>query len=131
MRNIFLTGIFLFFAWYAPAQQDTKAKQILDEVSTKTRSLETISVDFIFTMENNAMDIHEKNAGKLQLKGQKYVVDLPELGVKVFSDGQTLWNYMEDGNQVTISNLEDGGSELMDPSTVFTIYEKEIGRAHV
>lgn len=124
MRNIFLTGIFLFFAWYAPAQQDTKAKQILDEVSTKTRSLETISVDFIFTMENNAMDIHEKNAGKLQLKGQKYVVDLPELGVKVFSDGQTLWNYMEDGNQVTISNLEDGGSELMDPSTVFTIYEK-------
>jgi outer membrane lipoprotein-sorting protein len=70
------------------------------------------------------MDINERNEGTIKLKGQKYVVDLPDIGVKVFSDGKTLWNYMEDGNQVTISNLEDGGSELMDPSSVFTIYEK-------
>jgi outer membrane lipoprotein-sorting protein len=75
-------------------------------------------------MDNEEMDIHEKNEGILQLKGQKYLVELPDVGVKVYSDGETLWNYMEDGNQVTISNLEDGGSELMDPSTVFTIYEK-------
>jgi outer membrane lipoprotein carrier protein len=124
MRNIFLLGIFMAFAFIAPAQQDSKAKQILDEVSKKTRSLNTIAVDFVFTMDNDEMDIHEENEGTLQLKGQKYVVDLPDIGVKVYSDGETLWNYMEDGNQVTISYLEDGGSELMDPSTVFTIYEK-------
>lgn len=112
------------FAWNVAAQQDSKAKQILEAVSSKTRSLETISVDFMFTMENEEMDMYEENEGTLQLKGQKYVVSLPDIGVKVYSDGKTLWNYMKDGNQVTISNLEDGGSELMDPSTVFTIYEK-------
>lgn len=124
MRNIFLLGIFMAFAFVASAQQDSKAKQILEEVSRKTRSLETLTVDFVFSMENQEMDIHEQNEGTLQLKGQKYVVNLPDVGVKVYSDGETLWNYMEDGNQVTISYLEDGGSELMDPSTVFTIYEK-------
>jgi outer membrane lipoprotein-sorting protein len=124
MRNIFLLCIMMAFAFMAGAQQDSKARQILDEVSAKTRSLETISVDFVFTMDNEEMDIHEVNEGTLQLKGQKYVVNLPDIGVKVYSDGETLWNYMEDGNQVTISNLEDGGSELMDPSSVFTIYEK-------
>jgi outer membrane lipoprotein-sorting protein len=124
MKHIFLLSIFLASVFFAQAQQDAKAKQILDEVSENTRSFKTISADFIFSMENKAMDINERNEGTIKLKGQKYVVDLPDIGVKVFSDGKTLWNYMEDGNQVTISDMEDGGSELMDPSTVFTIYEK-------
>ncbi|WP_372947698.1 LolA family protein [Mariniphaga sp.] len=124
MKHIFLLGIFLASVFFASAQQDPKAKQILDEVSENTRSFKTISAEFVFSMENKEMDINERNEGTIKLKGQKYVVDLPDIGVKVFSDGKTLWNYMEDGNQVTISNLEDGGSELMDPSSVFTIYEK-------
>jgi outer membrane lipoprotein-sorting protein len=124
MKNIFVLGCFMVFALASFAQQDAKARQILDEVSNKARSYETISADFLFTMENKLMAINEKNEGSIQLKGRKYRVDLPDLGVKVYSDGTTLWNYMEDGNQVTISSLEDGGSELMDPSTIFTIYEK-------
>ena len=70
------------------------------------------------------MDIDEKNEGSLKMNGQKYVVDLPAIGIKVFSDGQTIWNYMKDGNQVTISNTGDQGSEFLDPSSIFNIYEK-------
>jgi outer membrane lipoprotein-sorting protein len=124
MKNIFILGCMMVYAIAAVAQQDPKAKQILDEVSKKTRSFETISAEFVFTMENKEMDINEKNEGSIQLKGQKYKVELPDIGIKVFSDGETIWNYMEDGNQVTVSNIDDGGSELMDPSSVFTIYEK-------
>jgi outer membrane lipoprotein-sorting protein len=116
--------MFLTVSLFAVAQTDTKAKEILDEVSEKTSSYNTISADFIFKMDNDAMDIHEKNEGSIQLKGQKYVVDLPDVGMKVYSDGETLWNYMADGNQVTISNIEDSGSDLMDPSSIFSIYEK-------
>jgi outer membrane lipoprotein-sorting protein len=124
MKHIFLFGIFWVALFFAQAQQASKAKQILDEVSKNTRSFSTISADFVFSMENKEMEIFEQNEGSIKLKGQKYVVDLPDIGVKVFSDGKTIWNYMSDGNQVTISNLEDGSSELMDPSSVFTIYEK-------
>lgn len=124
MKHIILLGIFLASVFLASGQQDPKAKQILDEVSENARSFKTISADFVFSMENREMDINERNEGTIKLKGQKYVVNLPDIGVKVFSDGKTIWNYMEDGNQVTISNMEDGGSELMDPSSVFTIYEK-------
>jgi outer membrane lipoprotein-sorting protein len=124
MKHIFLIGVFLTSVFFAYTQPDSKAKQILDEVSQKTRSYKTISADFVFSMENKEMEIFEQNEGSIKLKGQKYVVELPDIGVKVFSDGKTIWNYMSDGNQVTISNMEDGGSELMDPSSVFTIYEK-------
>ena len=124
MRKIFLMSVILFAGIVVMAQQDMKAKEILDEVSNKTKSYKTISADFAFTLQNKEMDINEKNKGTIKLKGQKYVVDLPDVGVKVFSDGKTVWNYMKDGNQVTISNIEDQSSELMDPSSLFSIYEK-------
>jgi outer membrane lipoprotein-sorting protein len=131
MKNILIPGLLVAYSLFAAAQQDSQAKQILDEVSQKARSYKTISADFIFSMENEEMDISEQNEGTIKLKGQKYMVELPDIGVKVYSDGETLWNYMEDGNQVTISYIEDGGSELMDPSTVFTIYEKGFRAKHV
>ncbi len=124
MKKIFLMGVVLLATLIASAQQDTKAKNILDEVSKKTRSYKSISAGFVFTMQNKEMDINEKNQGTIKLKGQKYVVNLPDVGVKVFSDGKTVWNYMKDGNQVTISNIEDQTNELMDPSSLFSIYEK-------
>jgi outer membrane lipoprotein-sorting protein len=124
MKNIFLTSAVLLIAFFAQAQQDAKAKGILDEVSAKTRSFKTISADFSFSMENKAMSINEKNDGSIKLKGQKYFVDLPGAGIKVYSDGKTNWNYMKQGNQVTISTIDEGSSELMDPSSLFSIYEK-------
>lgn len=124
MKSIFLTTVVLLLALFSMAQQDPKAKSILDDVSAKTRSYKTISADFSFSMENKAMSINEKNDGSIKLKGQKYLVELSGAGVKVYSDGKTNWSYMKQGNQVTISTIEDSGSELMDPSSLFSIYEK-------
>jgi len=124
MKKVFFTTTIILIALFAGAQQDPKAKSILDEVSAKTRTYKTISADFSFSMENKAMSINEKNDGSIKLKGQKYFVDLPGAGIKVYSDGKSNWSYMKQGNQVTISTIEDSGSELMDPSSLFSIYEK-------
>lgn len=117
-------GAVLLMALITSAQQDEKAKNILDQVSKKTRSFKTISAEFAFTMQNKEMEIDERNEGSIKLKGQKYCVNLPDIGMRIFSDGTTVWNYMKDGNQVTISNIDDENSELMDPSSLFSIYEK-------
>ncbi len=124
MKKIFFTTTIILIALFSGAQQDAKAKGILDEVSVKTRSFKTISADFSFSMVNKAMSINEKNDGSIKLKGQKYFVDLPGAGIKVYSDGKTNWNYMKQGNQVTISTIDEDSGELMDPSSLFSIYEK-------
>ncbi|MCY1723094.1 outer membrane lipoprotein carrier protein LolA [Prolixibacteraceae bacterium Z1-6] len=123
MRRIvvIIAALFVCNALWA---QDTKANKILDEVSAKTKTYKSISADFVFSMENKEMEIDEQNEGSIKLKGQKYCVALPGVGIEVFSDGTTLWNYMKEGNQVTISSIDDESSELMDPSSLFTIYEK-------
>lgn len=124
MRLIGIIIVALFVAHVSLAQSDEKAKEILDEVSAKTKTFKSMSADFVFSMVNEEMEIDEHNAGTIKVKGQKYAVKLPDLGVEVFSDGTTIWNYMKDGNQVTISSVEDESSELMDPSSIFSIYER-------
>ena len=124
MRSLFILVIFLMAVSLLKAQPDAKAKQILDEVSAKTRSFPSITADFIFSLENIHADIRENNEGTIKVKGSKYRLELPEIGLQVYSDGITLWNYMAEGNQVTISAVEEGGDDLMDPASVFTIYEK-------
>ncbi len=120
-KLLFLLAIVLF-ANVLKAQTDARAKQILDQASQKTRSYKTISADFTFSMQNS--QLKETNNGSIKLKGNKYVVEIPGAGIKVFADGKTSWNYMKTGNQVTIATIDESSSELMDPSSVFTIYEK-------
>jgi len=131
MRRLFLTLILLVPVITAFSQSDAKAVKILEDVSKKTRSFKNISAEFIFSLENKEMDINEKNRGSIKINDEKYVVDLPDIGIKVYSDGETIWNYMEDGNQVTISKIEEQGSDLMDPSAIFNIYEKGFESSYI
>ncbi len=123
MKKILMISFVLMLTTIVQAQ-DEKAKSILDKVSITNRAYKTFSADFTFSMQNVEMGIDEKNQGNIKLKGQKYVVELPGLGVQVFSDGNTIWNYMKAGNQVTVSNIDDESSDLMDPASLFSIYEK-------
>jgi outer membrane lipoprotein-sorting protein len=58
------------------------------------------------------------------MKGEKYQVKLPDLGMLVFSDGKTVWNYMKEANQVTISNAGEEGQGIIDPTTIFNVYQE-------
>ena len=124
MKKIFLITIILITAAVLWAQQDDKSKGILDKVTEKTKSFKTISAEFSFTNDNDEMDIHDSFDGTIKIKGEKYVVTLPDMGMQFYSDGTSIWNYMQDGNQVTISDIEESGSDLMDPANLFNIYEK-------
>lgn len=132
MRRILIVLIAVF-ATNSGWAQDAKAKEILDKVSEKTRAYNSIYADFTFSTENEEMDINESNDGAIKVKGKKYNLKMKglkgsdqqnEIIIEVFSDGATLWNYMKDGNQVTVSDVEADGNELLDPSSIFTIYER-------
>jgi outer membrane lipoprotein-sorting protein len=123
MKTVFSMLILACFGLVVSAQQSDKAKQILDDVSKKTQSYSSISADFSYTMENKTESINESYTGSVVLKGQKYNVHINKMGVRIISDGKTVWSYMEDANEVTISSVEKGSSDLMDPSKIFTIYE--------
>jgi outer membrane lipoprotein-sorting protein len=124
MKQFLMTGMLMAATLLASPQQSEKAKQILDEVSKKTQSFTTISADFSYAMINKEEGINENYTGSIILKGKKYNVRINGLGMQMVSDGQTIWTYLEDANEVTIAKVGGESSDLMDPSKIFTIYEK-------
>ena len=105
----------------AIAQNDPKAKTILDDLSTKTKAYTTIKAEFSITTEKKDKSKDTQN-GKIWIKGSKYKLEIP--GHDIFCDGKTVWEYIKAANEAQIKDMETGGDEALNPSTIFTIYEK-------
>lgn len=124
MNKFFLIIITVLIAASVYGQSDQKAKDLLERTSKKMQSFQTLTANFVFTMENSRMNIKEQNSGSLLLKGKKYQVQLPDLGMQVYSDGKTVWNFMSAANQVMITNAGDDSQGGIDPSAIFNIYQE-------
>jgi outer membrane lipoprotein-sorting protein len=103
------------------AQNDPKAKGILDELSAKTKAYTSIKAEFSFTTEKKDKTKDVQN-GKIETKGKKYKLEIP--GHEIYCDGKTVWEFIKDANEVQIKDMETEGEGSINPSNIFTIYEK-------
>ena len=124
MKRLFILAILTLTVAIGYSQQDAKAKEILEKVTKKTQSLPSIEAKFSFEMNNKAENIKEKSNGTIVLKNKKYKLSIPQMGLQVFSDGKTIWTYMLNANEVSISNIDESTDDLMAPERIFTIYER-------
>ncbi len=131
MKRILLFSAFILFAGSIFAQQDPKAKEILDKLSQTNKSYQTIQIDFSFTLENKSGSITETNEGSVALKGKSYRLHMPAMGMEVFSDGTTTWSYLTASNEVNISTVDPESEAALSPANIFTIYEKGFNFTYV
>ena len=124
MKRFLMFTLLSVFVMTGYAQQDAKAKDILEKVTKKTQSLPSIDAKFSFEMSNKAQNIQEKSTGSIVLKNKKYILHIPQMGLEVTCDGNSIWTYMVNSNEVSISSLDESTDDLMDPSKIFTIYER-------
>jgi outer membrane lipoprotein-sorting protein len=104
------------------AQNPQKAKEILDQVSAKTKTYTTISADFSFSLENLQEKINESHTGSIKVKGNKYVVKL--MGAETYFDGKNQWTYMKDAGEVQVIVPDANDDGALNPAKIFTMYEK-------
>lgn len=125
MFKKFIITCFIFSAItsFSFAQKDPKAKEILDGVSQKYKSLKGLKASFEFSYEDLVDGRSQSQNGDITIKGDKYHLKLPEQ--EIFNNGKTVWTYIESGNykEVTINNASEMGDELT-PSSIYTIYQK-------
>lgn len=117
---------------YCFAQQpkeviDAKAKAVLDEVAAKTKTYTSIKAEFASVTEkkvsNTESKVTESQAGTLQLKGEKYKMEIK--GQAIFCDSKTQWTYIKESNEVQINNAPDAkATDNPNPVNIFTLYEK-------
>ena len=124
MRRLSLVIAALFMITGLMAQQDPKAKEILDKLSETTRSYKTIQIEFSFTLENKKNKVAQTNEGEIVLKGKNYRLHMPVFGMEIYCDGTTIWSYLTEAKECNISGVEDDNEGTMNPANIFTIYEK-------
>lgn len=124
IRNFILPAILVLASGILNAQQDEKAKEILDKLSQTTRSYKTIQIDFTFTLENKKNNVNQTNEGQVSLKGKSYKLHMPVFGMEIFSDGTTVWSYLTEAKECNISSVAEDKEGALNPANIFTIYEK-------
>ncbi|MCG8697918.1 MAG: outer membrane lipoprotein carrier protein LolA [Bacteroidales bacterium] len=119
--SLLVTGL---FAQDVKQQQDPEAKKILDKVSAKIKSYETIITDFEFLIEDKIQNLKSNSSGTVYIKDDKYKVVSP--GSLVMYNGDNMWDYSEDINEVTISKPNKDDNDFMEnPAKIFTFYERD------
>jgi outer membrane lipoprotein-sorting protein len=101
--------------------QDQVAKDVLDRLSSTTKSYKNMTVDFDFIFENKNQNINENQKGILVLQEEMFRLEMEEQ--IIINDGESQWIYLADMNEVQIME-HDPEEQMMSPNKLFTIYEE-------
>ena len=99
--------------------QDQVAKEVLEKLSTTTKSYKNMTIGFDFIFENKSQNINEKQQGTLILQEDQFRLTMEEQ--TIINDGESQWVYLADMNEVQIME-HDPEEEMMSPNKLFTIY---------
>jgi len=105
------------------AQNDAKAKTILDAATKKVNGLKSLKANFTLNLAAGNGKTNQSKTGSFSMKGTKYRISLQ--GQEIICDGKTIWTYVKDNNEVQISNYNPN-EQTISPAKLFTnFYDKE------
>ncbi len=120
LLSIFLLG-FCFTAQQATAQNDAKAKAILEGVAKKVKSLKSMKANFVLNLTGGK--VKDSKKGTLSLKGEKYHIELGSQ--EIICDNTTTWTYNKDTKEVQISTPNQGEQSISPAKLLTNAYDKD------
>lgn len=134
MRYLLLTAL-LAITCLAVCQesyivQDPAAGDVLERVAKKTGSLASLQTDFELIVADRKEGTSSSSSGKLLMKQKKY--KLNSQGSEVYFDGKTMWTFVPENNEVTLTEPEDANSDfLSNPAAFFDNYKADFKYRYV
>ena len=119
--NKILIAFFLFFFCTANLQaQDKKAKDLLDQVTSKVKSYDNIVIDFKYALNNAKENVNQESKGNVTMKGNQYVLNL--MGVTKIFDGKKIYTINPEDEEVSISKYNEKDDNSITPSKMLTFF---------
>ena len=128
MKKITISFLLLFTGILSPSfSQENKAKDLLDEVSTKMTSYANIEIAFTSSLSNEDAGIKEGDEppmkGNIFLEGEKYNLDY--IGNSFIFDGAKLYVINHDEKEIAINDSDfDSEDGFIYPSKLFSFYKE-------
>jgi outer membrane lipoprotein carrier protein len=116
--------LIVFLGWLniASAQaNDPKAEAILDKVSQKYKNMSAFKAEYTRSIESNDGEVFASMDGEITVKGAKFNLKMDDQ--VIICNGNTIWAYMKDANEVNISDYQPGADEIT-PTEIYSIYKK-------
>jgi outer membrane lipoprotein-sorting protein len=118
-KKFLLIAALLFFSFSIQAQ-DKKAKELLDQVTAKVKSYNTIIIDFKYSLNNAKENINQDSKGNVTMKGNQYVLNF--MGVTKIFDGKKTYTIVPEDEEITISNVNEKDDNAITPSKMLTFF---------
>jgi outer membrane lipoprotein-sorting protein len=123
MRKQTLVLILSLLTITIAAQKDPEAMKILSEFSKKAISAPSVTIEFTLVTSNAREGDIDTLSGSAIISGDKYQLMLPDNSIS--TDGKTVWSYLPDVNEVTITGSDpEDESFVSKPSLLFTMYRE-------
>ena len=129
MIKTLLFGVFLLagFSSYSQSsslgKNDPDAKKILDDVSAKFKTYNSVVANFTLKIENSSGKVLGTKAGVVKMKGPEYRISVA--GQEIYSDGNNIWTLDKSANEVQITK-PDASANSITPQKMFTnFYDKD------
>ena len=122
MKNISILMIAILSIFSVNAQDGTKAKTLLNEVSAKVKSYDNMVIDFKYSLENSAENMSQETRGDVSINGNKYVLNL--MGTTQIFDGKKIYTIIPEDQEINISNYVAGNDNNITPSKMLTFYQE-------
>ena len=106
--------------FFLSSQDDNKAVELLDKMSDNYKKMKGFTSSFTYSMNNLNEDIQDSFEGKISVRNEKYILFIE--GQKIINDSKTVWTYIEELNEVTISEFDPSEQEIS-LSNIFEIYK--------
>lgn len=110
MKKLFFTLTALLLPFCLAAQNEDKAREILEKVVATFNKEGCIQIDFDGT-----------ESGSMIMKGEKFY--LHSNHIQSWYDGQTLWSYVADTEEVNVSHPTNEDLQSINPYFILTNYQ--------
>ncbi len=121
MKKNLLIYILMLLALPVWAQQQPKAKVVLDKTAAAFRKAGGVQVGFTVKMYDRGV-LSGTSDGAIQINGEKFYLQTPE--TKTWFDGKTQWSYVVANEEVNVTTPTDAELQSLNPYALLTIYQK-------
>lgn len=117
---VFILLSFFYFSSVLAQGQDPVAKKILDDLSNKYRNMGQYKASYEYKLSNKNDEVFASEVGNITVKGDKFKI--ADTKMHIYFNGNTVWVYEKEVNEVNVSNKEDMEGEIT-PANVYKLYK--------
>jgi outer membrane lipoprotein-sorting protein len=120
MKSI-LSILFIYYIGFSLQAQDAKkAKELLNDVTSKVKSYNNIVIDFKYSLNNPKEKINQESNGNVALQGNLYHLNF--MGVTKIFDGKKVYTIVPEDEEVTQENFDANDEKAVTPNKMLTFF---------